>query len=69
MDEIDMCCKVHDACYKGWDSSASYYDTGSNWICTDSPSSVQYKACMCNKEAAQCFARNPYNEELKGWCN
>jgi secretory phospholipase A2 len=69
MDGIDMCCKTHDGCYKSWDSLALYYISDSNWMCANSPSCDQYTACMCDKEAAQCFARNTYHENLKGWCN
>jgi len=69
MDGVDMCCKIHDGCYKDWDSLASYYIIDANWMCANSPSSDQYKACMCDKEAAQCFARNTYHEYLKGRCD
>lgn len=68
MDAIDSCCKEHDSCYKGWTSLASYYTITSNWQCGDDSSSNQYKACMCDREAAQCFARNKYQPTIKGQC-
>jgi len=70
MDGIDACCKAHDACYQGWDSSASYYlITGYNCDNMRNPTPARYAACMCDKTAAQCFARNRYNPNMKGRCN
>jgi secretory phospholipase A2 len=69
MDGIDACCKTHDGCYKGFGSLASYYLINDfTWNCMNDPSSTQYKACMCDKAAAQCFARNTYNTNMQGKC-
>jgi hypothetical protein len=69
MDGIDACCKAHDACYQGWGSAASYYLINDyTWECMNNPLSAKYKACMCDKRAAQCFARNTYNAKMKGKC-
>ncbi|CAF0801495.1 unnamed protein product [Rotaria sp. Silwood1] len=69
MDVIDARCKAHDGCYKGWGSLASYYLINDfTWECMNDPSSAQYKACLYDKIAAQCFARNTYNPNMKGRC-
>ena len=68
MDEIDRCCQTHDQCFKGWDTWASFYIIEFDWTCGNKPTSQQYKACMCDKEAAQCFAAHTYNKEMRGKC-
>ncbi len=69
MDSIDACCKTHDGCYKGFDSWASYYLINDfTWNCMNDPSSAQYAACMCDKNAALCFARYTFNTNMKGKC-
>lgn len=62
VDEIDQCCKAHDACYE----KVPYWI--SNWVCQHAPDTVAYKACMCDKIAAQCFAANKYDSSWKGRC-
>lgn len=69
MDGIDQCCKTHDQCFKGEQTWASYYIIGWNWNCGNRQTSEQYKACMCDKEAAQCFAQNSFNWEMRGQCS
>src|SRR4051812_29217287 len=70
MDGIDACCKTHDACYRGWGYSASYYLI-TNFDCESmiNRTPARYQACICDKTAAQCFARNKYNPKMKGRCN
>ena len=66
MDAIDACCKAHDKSYQGWDSSASYYLIN-NYDCNKmfNRTSGRYNACVCDKTAAQCFARNKYNPKMR----
>ncbi len=62
VDGIDQCCKAHDACYQNI-AYVSY-----NWVCQNAPGTAAYRACMCDKTAAQCFAANTYNSYWKGRC-
>lgn len=32
------------------------------------PTLERYRACVCDKTAAQCFARYTYNSKMKGNC-
>jgi len=73
VDEVDSCCQVHDACYittnngvcsNSWlRASFIYYDwtwNGTNITCNDTDT-CYLTVCQCDKAAAECFARHPYN--------
>ncbi|XP_054467415.1 phospholipase A2-like [Anoplopoma fimbria] len=79
VDELDMCCKVHDKCYEasrkapGCTAIADLpyvlvYDfTCSNQqvTCSATNNKCQAAACECDRVAAYCFAQSAYNAENK----
>ncbi|XP_044051802.1 phospholipase A2 [Siniperca chuatsi] len=78
-DEVDMCCKVHDKCYRtcrkapGCTAIADLpyvlvYDfTCSNQqvTCSATNNKCQAAVCECDRVAAHCFAQATYNPENK----
>ena len=62
VDAVDECCKTHDACYE----NIFYLSVSS--LCLNGVDTAEYKACMCDKTAAQCFAASTYNSSWKGVC-
>ncbi|KAF3696090.1 Phospholipase A2, major isoenzyme [Channa argus] len=78
-DEVDLCCKVHDKCYEtsrktpGCTAIADlpyvlvYNFTCSNKqvACSATNNKCQAAVCECDRAAAHCFARSPYNPENK----
>ncbi|CAF1660739.1 unnamed protein product [Adineta ricciae] len=62
VDAVDECCKAHDACYE----NIFYLSVSS--LCLNGVDTAEYKACMCDKTAAQCFGAYTYNSSWKGVC-
>ncbi|XP_077016122.1 phospholipase A2 [Tamandua tetradactyla] len=79
VDELDRCCQIHDNCYdraKKLDSCTflldnpytkiySYQCSGSEITCSSSNKDCQAFICNCDREAAICFSKAPYNKEYK----
>ncbi|XP_007936483.1 phospholipase A2, partial [Orycteropus afer afer] len=77
VDELDTCCQTHDNCYKKakdictffldnpYTKSYSYKCSGSEITCSDSNKECQAFVCNCDREAAICFSKAPYNPENK----
>ncbi|KAJ3581310.1 hypothetical protein NHX12_029381 [Muraenolepis orangiensis] len=81
VDDVDMCCKLHDKCYHDKASRLApgctaiadlpyllVYDyTCHNRQATCSASNTRWQAavCECDRVAAHCFARTKYNPENK----
>ncbi|XP_044221543.1 phospholipase A2-like [Thunnus albacares] len=77
VDEVDMCCYVHDKCYErsrkvpGCTAIAdlpyilAYDFTCSNQqvTCSATNNKCQAAVCECDRVAAHCFAQNTYNPE------
>nr|XP_012416579.1 PREDICTED: phospholipase A2 isoform X2 [Odobenus rosmarus divergens] len=78
VDELDKCCQTHDNCYsqaKKLDSckllldnpytkTYSYSCSGSEITCTKNKE-CQAFICNCDRKAAICFSKAPYNEKHK----
>ncbi|KAK3750947.1 hypothetical protein QZH41_015027 [Actinostola sp. cb2023] len=78
VDGVDRCCQVHDACYDKFEKCGPYYlsyDSGyiKHWATSDKKCLIQCDdtdqckkgVCECDKAAAECFAKNPYNSNNK----
>ncbi|XP_049722344.1 phospholipase A2 [Elephas maximus indicus] len=79
VDELDTCCQTHDQCYdrvKNLSSCAflldnpytnnySYKCSGSDITCSSSNEECEAVLCNCDRNAAICFSKAPYNEEHK----
>ncbi|KAI5235255.1 phospholipase A2 [Manis pentadactyla] len=79
VDELDRCCQTHDKCYsqaKKLDSCTflldnpytkiySYSCSGSEITCNNKNKACQDFICNCDREAAICFSKAPYNKENK----
>ncbi|XP_036955157.1 phospholipase A2-like isoform X1 [Acanthopagrus latus] len=79
VDELDQCCKVHDACYglqmsdpecKGFFKKPYFimYDytcAKKQPTCSASNDRCKAAACECDRRAALCFARAKYNPRHK----
>ncbi|XP_026550339.1 acidic phospholipase A2 S5-32M-like [Notechis scutatus] len=69
VDDLDMCCKIHDDCYAKAESSScnpkwtmyDYYCNSEGPYCRNIKKKCQRSVCDCDVEAAFCFARTPYN--------
>jgi secretory phospholipase A2 len=64
VDAIDRCCQVHDDCYGYADSCFpklrvyNFVASLGSATCLDSATSCEYKVCMCDKVASECFYKN-----------
>ncbi|CAF1110360.1 unnamed protein product [Didymodactylos carnosus] len=70
IDQTDLCCKIHDKCYDayfGWFDGCWPYATYYSWVGHDNgeiecsatqQDTCDYKVCMCDKLAADCFKEN-----------
>ncbi|CAF0953834.1 unnamed protein product [Adineta steineri] len=80
VDGVDMCCKIHDQCYADTSTYLQFWNlcsphlVGFSWkndngvlSCSDKPDTCAYKTCMCDKQVAECFAQNTYNDHHKGY--
>ncbi|XP_019322831.2 phospholipase A2 [Panthera pardus] len=79
VDELDKCCQTHDHCYsqaKKLDSckflldnpytkTYSYSCSGSEITCSDENKPCEAFICNCDRSAAICFSKAPYNKEHK----
>ncbi|XP_072456375.1 phospholipase A2 [Notamacropus eugenii] len=79
VDELDQCCQVHDRCYsqaKKHDSckflvdnpyTKDYSYSCSNKVITCSSDNNDCEAfiCNCDRNAANCFSKAPYNPQHK----
>ncbi|XP_075290999.1 phospholipase A2 [Opisthocomus hoazin] len=79
VDELDRCCEAHDQCYtkaKKLESCKSLADnpyTGSysfscssgKITCSSKNDDCEMFVCNCDRTAAMCFAKAPYNSEHK----
>uniref|UniRef100_A0A2D4J1R3 phospholipase A2 n=1 Tax=Micrurus lemniscatus lemniscatus TaxID=129467 RepID=A0A2D4J1R3_MICLE len=73
VDELDRCCKVHDDCYGAAEkyhrcspkltlyTSTCSSQTGSV-TCKDNGTKCKAFVCNCDRTAALCFGRAPYNK-------
>ncbi|XP_066954693.1 basic phospholipase A2 taipoxin alpha chain-like [Macrobrachium rosenbergii] len=78
VDEVDRCCYVHDRCYIAADAGAcASYWFGASFIrytwswdgqavnCGEADDACRRAACFCDKAAAECFTRHPWNAAHK----
>ncbi|XP_008705901.1 phospholipase A2 [Ursus maritimus] len=79
VDELDKCCQTHDNCYseaKKLDSckflldnpytnTYSYSCSGSEITCSEKNKACEAFVCNCDRSAAICFSKAPYNKENK----
>ncbi|XP_031553799.1 basic phospholipase A2 pseudexin A chain-like [Actinia tenebrosa] len=77
VDDLDRCCQVHDECYGDWKEcrpKSNLYDyklSGEhpqcNITCSHNPKNTECEraVCICDKLAAECFAKSHYNPEHK----
>uniref|UniRef100_U3FYP5 phospholipase A2 n=1 Tax=Micrurus fulvius TaxID=8637 RepID=U3FYP5_MICFL len=72
VDELDRCCQVHDKCYdtakrvhKCFPSVRTYsYDCSEGKLtCKDNNTKCKDFVCNCDRTAALCFAKAPYNDK------
>nr|AHZ08813.1 phospholipase A2 [Micropechis ikaheca] len=72
VDALDMCCKIHDDCYadaekKGCSPKGTMYDyycSSDGPYCRNIKKKCLRAVCDCDVEAAECFARTPYNNDF-----
>uniref|UniRef100_A0A0F7Z3K3 phospholipase A2 n=1 Tax=Micrurus fulvius TaxID=8637 RepID=A0A0F7Z3K3_MICFL len=71
VDELDRCCQVHDNCYdeaskvhKCWPKLTFYsYDCSEGQLtCKDNDTKCKDFVCNCDRTAALCFAKAPYDD-------
>ncbi|XP_037673058.1 phospholipase A2 [Choloepus didactylus] len=79
VDELDTCCQKHDNCYKQakkldtckflldnpYTKTYSYKCTGSEITCSSSNNDCEDFICNCDRSAAICFSKAPYNKQYK----
>jgi len=77
VDQVDRCCQIHDDCYGELSDGpcgttllgtvfAQYVWSVEDKTVTCGPGSTcRQQLCACDRDAANCFARHPYNETLK----
>ncbi|XP_027721080.1 phospholipase A2 isoform X2 [Vombatus ursinus] len=79
VDELDQCCQVHDQCYsmaKELDSCKflvdnaytelySYSCSKNEITCSNKNDACEAFICNCDRNAAYCFSKAPYNAEHK----
>ncbi|XP_020902710.1 phospholipase A2 A2-actitoxin-Ucs2a isoform X2 [Exaiptasia diaphana] len=77
VDGVDRCCKAHDQCYDRnqkcnpkWNSykySRSGKGASCRITCHNYPKNdrCELNVCYCDKIAAECFRRHPYNKKHK----
>lgn len=75
VDETDMCCKIHDACYEAISNHPNLcpFESSVYWKiysrddtctgCTDEEGTCGRAICDCDGAAARCFAQVQYNSE------
>ncbi|XP_054700425.1 phospholipase A2 [Grus americana] len=79
VDELDRCCQVHDACYtqaKKLESCTFLLDnpytelykfscSNGQITCNSKNDECEMFICNCDRTAAMCFAKAPYNPEYR----
>ncbi|XP_007906920.1 phospholipase A2, minor isoenzyme-like [Callorhinchus milii] len=79
VDDLDRCCHVHDYCYEEvgdidecwpirdnpYTTIYSYSCSGKKIICSSDNDPCAEAICECDRQAALCFAKSPYNEDYK----
>nr|XP_033799320.1 phospholipase A2 [Geotrypetes seraphini] len=82
-DELDKCCQDHDHCYSSakeiencsklihnpYTEVYSYTCSGTTLTCESNNSPCAMQVCECDRQAAICFSKAPYNEEYRGYDN
>uniref|UniRef100_U3F572 phospholipase A2 n=1 Tax=Micrurus fulvius TaxID=8637 RepID=U3F572_MICFL len=72
VDDLDKCCQVHDDCYDTaekvhgcWPKWTLYsYDCSKGQLtCKDNNTKCKDFVCNCDRTAALCFAKAPYNNK------
>ncbi|NXH10206.1 PA21B Phospholipase, partial [Bucco capensis] len=77
VDELDRCCQVHDNCYSEakkqesckflWDSPYteiySFTCSDKEVTCSSKNNECETFVCNCDRAAAMCFAKAPYNPQ------
>lgn len=80
VDELDRCCQTHDNCYtqakklkdckvlidNPYTNSYSFTCSGNVVTCSAKNNACEAFICNCDREAAICFSKAPYNKENKG---
>ncbi|NXA23742.1 PA21B Phospholipase, partial [Ibidorhyncha struthersii] len=88
VDELDRCCQVHDACYSQakeldacrflvdnpYTEMYSFSCSSGQITCHSKNNECEMFICNCDRTAAMCFAKAPYNPEYikldtKKYCN
>nr|Q7M334.1 RecName: Full=Phospholipase A2; AltName: Full=Group IB phospholipase A2; AltName: Full=Phosphatidylcholine 2-acylhydrolase 1B; Flags: Precursor [Oryctolagus cuniculus] len=79
VDELDRCCQTHDQCYtqakklsscsflvdNPYTNSYSYSCSGTTVTCSSKNKECEAFICDCDRKAAICFSKRPYNKEYK----
>ncbi|NXX79472.1 PA21B Phospholipase, partial [Urocolius indicus] len=79
VDELDRCCQTHDNCYtqaqnldacksildNPYTKSYSYSCSNKEITCSSKNSECAMFICNCDRTAAMCFAKAPYNSQYK----
>ncbi|XP_049624148.1 phospholipase A2 [Suncus etruscus] len=79
VDELDQCCQTHDNCYSQarkigncwfildnpYTESYSHSCANLEITCSSKNNPCEDFICNCDRTAAMCFAKAPYNEEHK----
>ncbi|KFP33528.1 Phospholipase A2, partial [Colius striatus] len=79
VDELDRCCQAHDNCYSEaqklksctyildnpYTKFYSYSCSNKEITCSSKNSECAMFICNCDRTAAMCFAKAPYNSEYK----
>ncbi|XP_006053022.1 phospholipase A2 isoform X1 [Bubalus bubalis] len=79
VDDLDRCCQTHDNCYKEakklnsckvlvdnpYTNSYSYSCSNNEITCSSENNACEAFICNCDRNAAICFSKVPYNKENK----
>ncbi|XP_021019287.1 phospholipase A2 isoform X1 [Mus caroli] len=79
VDDLDTCCQTHDHCYSQakklksckflidnpYTNTYSYSCSGNEITCSAKNNECEDFICNCDREAAICFSKVPYNKEYK----
>ncbi|CAO2629235.1 Phospholipase A2 [Lemmus lemmus] len=77
---LPRCCQTHDNCYtqakhlkeckvlidNPYTNSYSFSCSGNEVTCSAKNNACEAFICNCDREAALCFSKAPYNKENKG---
>ncbi|NXQ36428.1 PA21B Phospholipase, partial [Alaudala cheleensis] len=83
VDELDRCCQTHDNCYSQamkmescrrildnpYTASYAYSCSNRQITCSSKNNECTTFICNCDRNAANCFARAPYNPQYKDMDN